>query len=267
MKTASLAWFYMGEDSIISRLAQETVPVWRALEGYDHQILLRHETDIGPLELSKAAEKRADVLLPPTREHLVEELNSLAEKQYLTDIYIFSHGSDDRFLASKGTYGDNTHITQEFLEANVKGPLNIRMVWMGICHGASMNDCWRNLGARVTAGTQHVNFYPTRFKRFAKLWDKGKRFKDCIEGSDSKGLHVPVHLYVQADAVASRRQWGGLPLGRTVLGSHPRVKDYFLHRWFDEDEWLEGQSGRANMNNASKYIIEGDGSITKRTTF
>lgn len=263
MKTASLAWFYMGEDSYINRVAQETVPVWRALEGYDHQVLLRHETDIGKLELSEAAEKRADVILTPTREHLAEQLNDLAKKDFLTDIYIFSHGWHDAFLSSEGSYGENNKVTQRFLEAAVPESLNIRAVWMGICHGETMNDCWKNLGAQVSAGTRSINFFPTRWKRFAKAWAKGATFEQAIKHSDSWWTRQPVYAYIQADATVTRHKWGGMPFGRSVLGSHPQSGEYFRHRWLSENDYTEGKSGRWNMRHASEYVIDGDGSVKR----
>lgn len=149
----------------MNRLAQETVPVWRALEGYDKAVLLRHETDIdvGALkfELSEKAEKLADVLDIPTKENLAKYLNELGDEDYIVDVFIFSHGWKDRFRVSKGTYGDNGTVTQRWLEANVR-PLKIRIVWGTNCYGSTLNDCWANLGAKAASGAKFGSSWEER---------------------------------------------------------------------------------------------------------
>lgn len=263
IKTASLVWFYMGEESYLTRLAQETVPVWRALEGYDHQVLLRFETDIGPFELSKAAERRADVLDIPTHENLVAQLNDLAARGYVTDLYIFSHGIADAFFASRGDYGDNVWLRQGYIESRVPNPLKLRMVWQCNCYGSTMNDLWRKLGARATAGSRFINFYPTRFKNFAKRWQRGETFGAALHRSDTKAIHTPVHAYIAADAMASRKKWGGCPFGRTVLGRHECAQRYFEDQWMNSGDWCPGQTGKQNMNYSSRMIVSGNRRVTR----
>src|SRR5678809_233534 len=105
---ASLVFFYFGEDSYLNRLAQETVPVYRALTGYDYSVLLRHDTAVGKLDLSARDASAADEVDLPTKEDLVRYINELGEDGYEVDLYIFSHGWPYQFRASLGQYGDNT---------------------------------------------------------------------------------------------------------------------------------------------------------------
>jgi hypothetical protein len=263
-KTASLVFFYFGEDSYVKRLAQETVQLHLALTDYDRQILLRHETDLGPFELSERAERKADVVDLPTRENLVKYLNELGDDGYVVDVYVFSHGTTRSFRASRGTYGDNRTCTASYLEQNVN-PLKIRVVWQCNCYGSTMADCWHALGAKAVAGSRHVNFYPTRFARFARLWNRGERFSTAVSKSDTKAVHGPVQIFILADALGSRKEWGGCPPGQTVLGKSSCAKAYFTERWFPSDEWQDGKSGRQNMNYQSHMVVSGSRSARKLT--
>lgn len=270
-KTAALVFFYFGEDSYISRLAQETVPTHNALTGYDKAVLLRHETDIHvgdcTIELSEAAEKKADVVDTPTAENFVKYLDGLGREGYVVDLYIFSHGWDGQFRVSKGTYGDNSTLTAKYIEDHVD-PMKLRMVWGCHCYGSTLNDTWRRLGARVTAGSRFVNFYPTRFKGFVKRWLRGEPFSACVAKSDTKATHTPVQLYLHADAIARAKKWDGNPFkAMSILGKSKAAKDYFTNCWIDEDEWQEGKSGKQNMNYSSRMLISGDRKTTKNTVW
>jgi len=263
-RTASLVFFYFGEESYMNRLAQETVPLAKALRGYDHAVLLRHETTFGPFELSEAAEDAADVIVTPTRENLAAELNRLGQEGYdAVDVFIFSHGWDKCFRVSAGSYGDNTKVCAAYLENNVT-PLNIRMVWQCNCWGATLNPTWRRLGAQVAAGARFVNFYPTRFKGFIRRWHDGVPFSTCLNESDTKAVHTPVQAYMMADAAARAKQWdGNAAQALTVLSKAPAAERYFTNCWIAPDEWRDGRSGKQNMNFASRMLIDGNRKLVR----
>lgn len=262
-KTASLVFFYFGEDSYVRALAQETVPLWRALKGYDKAVLLHHEIKAGPFELSQRAQRQADVLDLPTKENLAKYLNALGDEGYEVDLYIFSHGLPNKFVVSLGEYGDSEMVTRRWLEANVR-PLNLRMVWQCNCYGSTLNDCWRGLGAKVTGGAQFVNFYPTRFKGFIKRWQDGETFAGACSRSDTKWSHTPVQAFMVADAATRADAWeGDVGLAFKVLGNNEHSQRYFRECWLEEDEIPGGKSGKQVMNNSSKMLIEGDRSLTK----
>jgi hypothetical protein len=266
-----LVFFYFGEESYINRLAQETVPIHNALTGYDKAVLLRHETDVrigdAEFELSELAEKKADVIDLPTRENFVKYLDELGRDGYVVDLFIFSHGWRDTFRVSRGTYGDNATIRASYIEANVQ-PLKLRMVWGTNCYGSTLLDTWRKLGARVCAGARYVNFYPTRFKKFIKMWLDGEAFGAAVSQSDTKLVRTPVQIYIPGDAIARMKQWGGnLLKAATILGRTKAAKDYFTNCWIAEDEWIDGKSGKQMMNYASRMIIEGNRKTTKGTVW
>jgi len=255
-KTASLIFFYFGESSYMRRLAQETVQLHLGFDGYDKQVLLRHQTTFGHFEVSERAERKADVVDIPTRENLAKYLNELGDEGYVVDVFIFSHGLTEMFTASKGTYGENRACTADWLQANVR-PLKIRVVWQCNCYGSTMAACWHALGAKTVAGTRYVNYYPTRWAGFIRKWNRGERFSTAVSKSDTKAVHTPVQAFMLIDAASCKKEWGGCPPFRDVLGKHPCAEAYFTTRWFPEDEWQDGKSGRQNMNHQSHMIVSG----------
>lgn len=263
-KYASLVFFYFGEKSYVSALAQETVPLWMALEGYDHSVLLSHDVDFGNFNLSAKAEKLASVRDLPTKENLAAQLNRLGAEGYIVDLFIFSHGSTNSFRVSKGTYGDNGSVGQKWLEANVN-PLKLRMVWQCNCYGASMNDLWVSLGAKASAGSQLVNFYPTRFRGFMELWRQGNRFGASLYKSDTKAVHTPSQAYMLVQAAQRADEWdGNAVLALKVLGNNEHALRFFRECWLGDDTPTT-LSGKEIMNYASKMLVEGNPRITRDT--
>jgi len=260
-KLASLVYFYFGEESYLNRLAQETVPLRLALVNYERTVLLHHETKVGPIRVSGVDEKHASIIDTPTKEHLVEQLNDLGGAGFAIDLYIFAHGWPGRFLASNGTYGDNGAVSSEYLRANVR-PGHLRAVWQCNCYGSTLNPTWLSLGAKVSAGSRFVNFYPTRFRRFIDPWMEGRPFDESLERADTApGYKTATQAYILADAVMCLGQWNGNVLeASAVLGRSPAAERYFRACWLGND-WIEGKSGKDNMAASSKMLVAGDGNL------
>lgn len=263
MKTASLVHFYFGEDSYMRRLAQETVPLSLALEGYDRAVLLHHETDAGPFEVSAADEKHASVVDTPTFPNFTRQLVDLSDAGYEIDLYVFAHGTTGRFLTSKETYGDSIWASAAAIENTIQKPLNLRAVWQCNCYGASLNPTWQKIGAQVTMGTRYVDFYPTRFKGFAQAWAAGKPFGEALSESDTALVRTPVQSFMVVDAASRLQAWdGNLLQAATVLGTNDAASRYFSSCWLGKD-YDDSKSGKQNMNYASSMRTVGDRTLTR----
>lgn len=261
-KTASLVYFYFGESSYMNRLAQETVPLGLALEGYDRSVLLHHKTDAGPFEVSAADEKHASVVDIPTEANLIRQMNDLGSAGYQVDLYVFSHGGPGKFLVSRGTYGDSAWASGAYLQSHIT-PLNMRAVWQCNCYGKSLNATWRRLGAKVSMGPRLVNFYPTRFSGFAKAWASGKAFGVSLTESDTPLVRTPAQAYMLVDAGSRLKEWGGNIIeAAMVLGKNEAAEKYFGACWLGRD-YLPDLSGKVNMNNSSAMIVDGNRSIVR----
>lgn len=273
-KRASIIYFYMG-DSYLTTLAQETVPLHLAMEGYDRSILLKFDTDAGPFELSEKSEKKAHRVLAPTRENLAVALRELAQDGYEIDLFIFSHGYRmGAITCSTGKHGESAPLRASWLEAEFKDEtLPLRLVYSIACWGHNMSPTWAQLGAKASVGTRGVNFYPTRFKGFIKRWAKGEGLAGAVQRSDSKGVRTPVHIYIQADAVGTMAKWhtpdlddDSRPLSKLtswlVLWRGAQSEAYFRKMWVGKD-WQEGRTGKQNMNWSSHQEVVGKRTLKK----
>lgn len=262
MKTASLVFFYFGEESHLKALAQETVKIEKAFEGYDHKVLLKFKNlDLGPFLVGNKVAESVDVLLTPTQDHLMSEINRLGAEGYTTDLYIFSHGFGPSFRSSKGEYGQNTPITAKELLQGISTP-NLRLVWQCNCYGSTLNPTWIQLGAKASTGARFNNFFPTRWNGFIERWNAGKTLEIALEESDTNYIRTPTHLFILADALQRKNEWGSCSFPQTVLGSSKCAEDYFKKCWLGDD-WQNGKSGKANLNFASQMLISGDKNLTK----
>jgi hypothetical protein len=125
-----------------------------------------------------------------------------------------------------------------------------------------MNSTWRKLGAKVTAGSRYVNFYPTRFTAFAKFWNGGVPFGTAVSQSDTAAIHTPVQVYMLADAASRLKEWSGnLIEAATILGNNDASRRYFKACWLEEDmsdPLLTDVSGKIVMNRSSLMHVDGN---------
>lgn len=261
MKRASLVFFYFGDSPFIT-IAQETVPVGMALEGYDRSVLLHFETKIGPFHISASDEKCANVVEAPTAENLKNQLIDLRKGGYMVDLFLFGHGSDRMLRVSTGRPGRSSMVSADWFDALVPG-MDMNIAWQCQCWGASWNRTWAKIGAKASAGSRSVNFYPNRFRRFIREWKDGASFSEAISRSDTEAVHTASQTWMVAQAVARNKEWGGSAFqASTVLGKNNAAESYFRTCWLG-DEWVSGKSGKENMNIASEMIILGDGSTRR----
>lgn len=268
-KSAVLIYFNFGENSEYTKLFQDTVKLKKAMEGYQRIVLLKSQEVPSWLDLSEADEKKADVILPPTKNNFFEQILDLTNKGYYIDIYIFSHGWNERF-------GPKNSDAQQILSSDITSRLAvsatgykaipIRMIWSSTCYGRTLSNEWTNIGAKTVAGARYVNFYPHNFGNFVNDWNKGNvSFSKAIADADTNLVRTAGQTYILADAAATNKEWGKCPFGQTVLGNNDCAKDYFTTQWIADAEWLKNKSGKENMNNSSALIVSGSGNLTKNT--
>lgn len=265
-KKAALYFHYFG-DSKYESLAQEgQINLSNAMEAYGRNVLLSHSNLPDWMSGHDKAREMADKVLAPTLENLAAELEDLADRGYMIDLYMFSHGWPGKFRASKGHFGDNTTINEEDILNLAKAgssytgysKLPIRAVYQMNCYGRSLNDEWTAIGAKVAVGADFVNFNVNTFNTFAKSWTSGDTFKKAVDSTDKKSAWTVMDTLILLDAKTSAKQWGGCPVLKTVLGSHQCAKDYFDRQW-DSEGWNEaGGNGKDYMRYSSKYYRRGD---------
>jgi hypothetical protein len=270
---ASVVFFYYGDSKFLT-LAQETLHLKKAMEDYNHVVLLKHDVIPEPFDLSSGDERQADVIEIPTQANLFKHLRRLASEGYMTDLWIFAHGSPGGMHASSGQHdAPSDRISPGEIETELGSAktgfkeLPIRMIWSTLCYGANLNAAWREAGAKVVSGSRSVNFYPNQFGKFAEQWNKGTvAYQEAIARSNTAASRALSQTYIATmDAPKTRGEyWDGCSLGRSVLGNNPCAKDYFTNRWdFTEAEWQDALSGKDNMNFSSDRVIAGQPTLTK----
>ncbi len=100
-----------------------------------------------------------------TREQLLVNLIQETANDNEIDLYFFGHGNNDRLLLHDNHFlvgGEGKNLRALLTDARAqKGPdfkFNLRLVYMCACFGATMNDDWRAIGARVSVGSQCDNY-------------------------------------------------------------------------------------------------------------
>lgn len=269
-KTAMIFFMYTG-DKYWTELAQDLgIDVSKAFAGYDRKVFLSTTGELGDLklDLNEKARKEADVFEAPTKANFVKQLKELTKNGYMIDIIIASHGSSDS--SGKGLWvGSDGSITEDYLRAELTPgktgyrKLPIRAVMMSQCFGNSLNDMWRSLGAKATAGSVEINFYPNQVTGFVNAWQDGKTFEAALDAADDSASRTVVQLYLSLIAAPMQRdkgKWDGCPLGQTILGKDPCFKDYFKTFW---KQTVKKDDGKEHLNSSSHKIRKGDTSIKK----
>lgn len=265
---ASVTLFCFG-DSKYTTLFQETVKLKKGMEGYDYKVLLKHNETPTWLDLSEKDEKLADVVMPPTAANLKECLADVANAGYMIDLFVFSHGWKDKFKVSTGSHGSTGYFSADdikALPAAAKLPqLPIRAVFQINCYAQTLNQDWLGIGAKTAAGARYVQFYANRLGHFADDWNKGNvSFDKAVQDSDTDAARTVVQTYISmVHAPSTKKNWGGCPFGKTVLGDSSCAKDYFLDQWLANDEWQKNESGKDNMNHSSFMFRAGEKTLTK----
>ena len=179
-----------------TQLGQETLKLKKAMDGYKFKVLLKDNSLPSWADLSEKDEKLCDIKELPTRANLFKYLIQLGQDGYYVDIFIFSHGWPKKFKASDGTnrsencsvdYVTNDDIMNELAPAKTGlTHMPIRTVWGTNCYGQTLGEPWRSVGAKTTAGSRYVRFYPNAFGPFIDAWNKGDvSFHDAVAESDT----------------------------------------------------------------------------------
>lgn len=254
---ASLVYFYFGDNFFTTFVQEVGVNLGLALKDSKKSILLK-ESDNNGVKIS--VDRKGDDT--PTKANFIKYARQLVDEGYYLDIYIFAHGTSGK-VCMKGDDLLASDIT-ESLGPKATGRENfpIRMVYQMNCYGQTLNDAWRSIGAKAVGGARYVNFYPNQFNAFAQAWNKGTvAFKEAWTDCDTASSRTVFQTFILADALATRKKWGGCALGQTVLGTKSCAKDYF--KWKFSLEWQSSKSGKENMNYSSTKLLDGETSITK----
>src|SRR5262245_61786539 len=96
-KSASLAVFHFGDSPFRTLVQNAQVNLQHCIDGYDRSVLLKED-------LNAVGQTKPTVLLKPNMQVFLGQIVSLAREGYYIDIFIFTHGNDDKI------YFDNDKV-------------------------------------------------------------------------------------------------------------------------------------------------------------
>lgn len=111
---------------------------------------------------------------------LKDTLIQLTEANKFIDLFVLTHGSSDR-IALQGSDIDGNKIREIKTVHNGGRPVRLRSVYMMNCVGASLNQAWIDIGAKVSAGSIRNNYIPEpTMYYFFNNWKENKSFNDSV---------------------------------------------------------------------------------------
>jgi len=259
-KSASLTVFYFDDGQIYTLVQNAQLNLQHCIDGYHKSVLLKES-------YSAPGSTQPTKVLKPNKVVFLNQLIELVNEGYYVDIFIFTHGSQNKIYFANNKTLSPTELEEELAEKKSGfNYLPIRIVYQMNCYGSTFNQAWLNVGAKAVCGTRYINFFPNQFNAFAKEWDKGNvLFEKAVYDSNTESSRSVMQALIAADAISelSPKDWDKCPPLSTVLGDKPCAKSYFLARWLNNGEWQEGESGKENMNYSSYMFTPGTLQFTK----
>ena len=257
-RSASLTVFSFDDNEFRTLFQNAQVNLQNCIDGYDKSVLLKED-------MVSVGQTKPTVLLKPGRETFLDQIVALTREKYYIDIFIFTHGGDDKIYIAPGEI-----LTVETLKSELSvsktgiGVYPIRSVSGVYCYGRTFNQTWLELGAKVSYGARWINFYPNQFNKFASEWRKGNvGFGEALRAANTESSRSVMQTLIAADAM-SKGNFDKCPFGKTVLGDHDCARSYFDENWqLGADKWQHGQSGAENMNYSSYMFRVGLTDLTR----
>ena len=189
------------------------------------------------------------------RANLLAELIKQTIENYTVDLYIFGHGGPES-LALNGehlTGGYDGNIRSLLAEARQQRGssfnFKLRLVFMGACFASSLNDDWRAIGAKTSAGAAHVNYMcePTAYSFVHNFVVSNKSVEDAanIAFNDAKAFW---------STSARIAQLAGVSL--TYLSANDPKCEY----WGDNTIRVEDCKSKTRIDQ-SRLIVSGNGNL------
>jgi hypothetical protein len=276
---AALIYFHY-DDSGLKTLAQS---LWTDLSqvyaAYDRVVLVADNETSNPSNTSGAAWADADVVLPPTREGLLDAMQDLTSRGYKFDTFIHAHGykagsddSDFETLAGSSGFISGAWLveaTDPNLIGTARGGVPIVAWWSTTCIALRQLDAWLEIGAVTASGAPDVQFQPNAWGPFVQSWIGGQTtYRKSVDDSITGAVVVESEAIIVAQAALP--PWLCPGAGLSVLDQGGCAEDFFIDIDGDgPDEaayniaeiYVRSASGAANMMLSSLRWFAGDTQI------
>lgn len=269
---ASIAFFHYGNGfitDVVQNVGTDLVP---ALDGYDHTILLIDDTQIGPFALNAAALDAAEFVMLPTEENFFAAMRDLTARGCDIDVWMFSHGWPDWDVQADGSIISGGGVIDAASDDDMSGapdittdellaetdPANsgtlevpVRMTYGTPCHYEEWNDAWDQVGAKVTSGSDDVNFTPNFYDNFVASWSANQAYGFALATEFSQAKEDLCFAFLEAEGDL----WGCSGANNSILDRNACAFDFFT----DVDALAQTDANGDFIDGAdeAKYCIGG----------
>lgn len=262
-KSASLTIALFDDTPFFNLIQNAQLAYGDCFEGYDKSVLLKRTYS--------GSRKPDRHLKNPSKASFFAELKALAADGYFIDIFIYSHGFEDKISLLE----NQEEITgQDILDelyygggefANGKFP--IRLVYGVHCFGASLRGEFYQAGAKTVIGARRVNFYPNQSNKFISEWNKGYvTVRNAVNASNTGSSRTVMQSLIKLDATHNSPCFRPkCNFGKTVLGTDSQdcAYRYFDCKWGLDYPRYQGDKGTDIMNHSSTMLIKGEENLVK----
>ncbi|MBL9026484.1 MAG: hypothetical protein JNL21_30080, partial [Myxococcales bacterium] len=162
-----IVYYHFGDNWLTSLFQGIGTSIAATYSEYDYVILVSDQDASNPMNINASMFREADLVLPPTREGLMDAMREMTSKGYRFDMNVFSHGH------GSGTYdadfetvsGDS--ITGDWLVGSTTpdqigtafGGIPLIAWWSVTCIAARQIDAWITIGGITASGAPSVQFF------------------------------------------------------------------------------------------------------------
>ncbi len=266
-KSASLTIALFDDSPFFNLIQNAQLAYGNCFEGYDKSVLLKRTYS--------GSRKPDRHLKNPSKATFFSELKALAEDGYYIDIFIFSHGFDNKISLLENQEEITGEDIIEELYDNAgqfsRGKFPIRLVYGVHCFGATLRDEFVQVGAKAVVGARRVNFYPNQANKFISEWNKGNvSVSSAYRNSNTTSSRTVMQALIKLDAnFESPCFRPKCKFGKTVLStdSNDCAYNYFDCKWGLDYNKYKGDDGMDIMNHSSDMLFSGDMTMIKYNRF
>lgn len=252
---------------------------------YDYVILLADQDASNPFNINDDMFREADLVLPPTREGLLDAMQEMTSRGLRFDVDVFSHGhkvgpddSDFETISGDAITGDWLVAATDPAEVGTaRGGVPIVAWWSTTCIAARQIDAWIEIGTLAASGAVDVQFNANTIGNYSTSWFSGFTYQISVDTSVTATTVFAVETLVNQEGKAS--PWSCKkddPATSTpndgpgiVLDKNACAEDFFNDslgpndaKYNIEEVYDTNVSGAQNMQIASTRVFLGDTSIT-----
>ncbi|MCA9622964.1 MAG: hypothetical protein KC731_28290, partial [Myxococcales bacterium] len=176
-----ITYYHFGDDWLTSLFQGIGTGVASTYAPYDFVILVSDQDASNPANVNAAMFRNADLVLPPTRDGLMDAMREMTRRGLRFDMNVFSHGhgsgpDDADFETISGG-----QITGDWLVGAAQpdqtgtpfGGIPLMAWWSTTCIAARQIDAWIDIGGIVASGAVNIQFNANTLGSYFGAWSGG----------------------------------------------------------------------------------------------